>query len=180
MTSPRFLRAGALIALLAFLPAQASAFSTPAPRADAPIETVQFAGRPAMRPGGPAMRPGGPGMRPGGPGVRSGAPVRHPHYRGGAPHMRGPVHVNRNVNVNRNIHVNRGLYRGPNVYYRGGVWRRPGSYWWPAGGAIAAGAALGFIAAASAASWAGRPPAPGYCWFYTDSSRRNGFWDRCP
>jgi hypothetical protein len=61
----------------------------------------------------------------------------------------------------------------------GGAYRPYGA-WWPAGGAIAAGAALGFVGAATAAAWAGSPPAPGYCWFYTDSSRTKGFWDRCP
>ena len=48
------------------------------------------------------------------------------------------------------------------------------------GGAIAAGAAIGFVAAATAAAWAGSPPAPGYCWYYTDPSRTQGFWDVCP
>jgi hypothetical protein len=48
------------------------------------------------------------------------------------------------------------------------------------GGAIAAGAAIGFLAAATAAAWAGSPPAPGYCWYYTDPSRTQGFWDVCP
>ncbi|WFT81453.1 hypothetical protein QA634_06070 [Methylobacterium sp. CB376] len=61
----------------------------------------------------------------------------------------------------------------------GGVYRPYGA-WWPAGGAIAAGAALGFVGAATAAAWAGSPPASGYCWFYTDASRTKGFWDRCP
>jgi hypothetical protein len=48
------------------------------------------------------------------------------------------------------------------------------------GGAIAAGAAPGFVAAATAVAWAGSPPAPGYCWYYTDPSRTQGFWDVCP
>jgi hypothetical protein len=66
--------------------------------------------------------------------------------------------------------------------YRGGGvrWARPGWYRWPAGGAIAAGAALGFVTAASAAAWAGAAPAPGMCWYYTDPSRTQGFWDACP
>lgn len=66
----------------------------------------------------------------------------------------------------------------PIVVTRG--WRRPGGYWWRPGGAIAAGAAIGLVGAAAAASWAGSPPAPGYCWYYTDPSRRQGFWDVCP
>jgi len=64
---------------------------------------------------------------------------------------------------------------------RAGVWWvRPASYRWRPGGAIAAGAAIGFVTAATAAAWAGAPPAAGYCWYYTDASRTNGFWDRCP
>ncbi len=73
-------------------------------------------------------------------------------------------------------------YRGGGaVVRRGGaaVWRRPANYWWPAGGAIAAGAAIGVVSAATAAAWAGSAPAPGYCWYYTDPSRRQGFWDVC-
>ncbi|OKO74572.1 hypothetical protein AC630_26640 [Bradyrhizobium sp. AS23.2] len=61
---------------------------------------------------------------------------------------------------------------------RGG-WARPGWYRWPAGGAIAAGAAIGFVTAATAAAWAGSPPSPGMCWYYTDPSRTQGFWDYC-
>ncbi len=95
-----------------------------------------------------------------------------------------------------------GVYRGGTVYhggayrggvyrgygYRGGVyarpgyyggWARPGWYGWPAGGAIAAGAAIGVIGAAAAASYAGAPPGPGLCWYYTDPSRTQGFWDAC-
>lgn len=89
--------------------------------------------------------------------------------------------VNRNVNrnVNRSVNVNRGHYRGRHVYH-GGSWSRPRNYWWPVGGAIAAGAAIGMITAASAASLAGPAPGPGYCWYYTDPSQTQGFWDRCP
>ena len=71
-----------------------------------------------------------------------------------------------------------GIVAGRSVVV-GGVYRPRGA-WWPAGGAIAAGAAVGFVGAATAAAWAGAPPGPGYCWFYTDSSRTQGFWDRCP
>jgi hypothetical protein len=59
-------------------------------------------------------------------------------------------------------------------------WARPGGYWWRPGGAIVAGAAIGFVSAATAAAWAGAPPAPNMCWYYTDASRTNGFWDVCP
>jgi hypothetical protein len=62
---------------------------------------------------------------------------------------------------------------------RPGGWVRPAHYYWRPGGAIAAGAAIGVVSAAAAAAWAGAPPAPGYCWYYTDPSRRQGFWDVC-
>jgi hypothetical protein len=63
----------------------------------------------------------------------------------------------------------------------GGVrWVRPANYWWRPGAAVAAGAAIGFVSAATAVAWAGAAPAPGYCWYYTDPSRRQGFWDACP
>jgi hypothetical protein len=62
---------------------------------------------------------------------------------------------------------------------RPGGWVRPAHYTWRPGGAIAAGAAIGFVTAATAAAWAGAPPAPGYCWYYTDPSRTQGFWDVC-
>jgi hypothetical protein len=81
--------------------------------------------------------------------------------------------------------ANRTVARGGAVVrpgYRGGGvrWVRPAHYHWRPGGAIAAGAAIGFVAAATAAAWAGSPPAPGYCWYYTDPSRTQGFWDVCP
>jgi hypothetical protein len=58
-------------------------------------------------------------------------------------------------------------------------WARPGHYYWGRGGAIAAGAAIGLVAATTAAAWAGPPPFRGACWYYTDPSRRQGFWDYC-
>jgi hypothetical protein len=64
---------------------------------------------------------------------------------------------------------------------RGGVrWVRPVHYRWRPGGAIAAGAAIGFVTAATAAAWAGAAPGPNLCWYYTDPSRTQGFWDTCP
>jgi hypothetical protein len=67
----------------------------------------------------------------------------------------------------------------PGVGY-GARWVRPPAYRWGPGGAIAAGAAIGFIAAAGAAAYATSPaPAPGMCWYYTDPYRRAGFWDYC-
>jgi hypothetical protein len=75
--------------------------------------------------------------------------------------------------------VHRGAMVRPGVA-RHARWIRPAHYTWRPGGAIAAGAAIGFVAAATAAAWAGAPPAPGYCWYYTDPSRTQGFWDVCP
>jgi len=69
--------------------------------------------------------------------------------------------------------------RGTTVVRGGGGWARPGWYGWPRGGAIAAGAAIGMVSAATAAAWAGAAPAPGMCWYYTDPSRTQGFWDYC-
>jgi hypothetical protein len=80
--------------------------------------------------------------------------------------------------------VRRGVVVGPRggVYgYRGAAVVRPGWYRWGPGGAIAAGAAIGFVAAAGAAAYAtSAAPAPGMCWYYTDPYRRSGFWDYCP
>jgi len=83
----------------------------------------------------------------------------------------------------------RTVVRGPAVrgaavvrpgYGGGGVrWARPAAYGWPRGGAIAAGAAIGVVTAATAAAWAGAAPTPGMCWYYTDPSRTQGFWDYC-
>jgi len=62
---------------------------------------------------------------------------------------------------------------------RGVVVVSPRRYWRP-GGAIAAGAAIGFVGGAAAASIAGTPPQAGQCWYYTNSSKTTGFWDVCP
>jgi hypothetical protein len=70
-----------------------------------------------------------------------------------------------------------GVYHGG--YARWGGWARP-AYRWGPGGAIAAGAAIGFVGAATAAAWAGAAPGPNLCWYYTDPSRTQGFWDACP
>jgi len=75
-------------------------------------------------------------------------------------------------------HRHPGMHRPPSAGHR--HWNRPRRYSWRPGGAIAAGAALGFVAAASAAAWAGPPPSPGLCWYYTDWTRTQGFWDFCP
>ena len=62
----------------------------------------------------------------------------------------------------------------------GHPWARPARYYWRPGGAIAAGAAIGFIAATLVGAYAGVAPGPGYCWYYTDPSFTKGFWDVCP
>jgi hypothetical protein len=60
-----------------------------------------------------------------------------------------------------------------------GGWRRP--YAWRPGGAIAAGAAIGVLSAATAAAYAtSAAPAQGLCWYYTDAFYTSGFWDNCP
>ena len=97
--------------------------------------------------------------------VRHGGVYRGPHggvYRHGTVYRHGPY------------------YRGYGYHGYWGGWARPGWYTWPVGGAIAAGAAIGFVSAATAAAWAGPAPGPGLCWYYTDPSRQQGFWDACP
>ena len=89
--------------------------------------------------------------------------------RGGAYHSRTAV-----VGPRGNVAVH-----NRTAVVRGGGWARPANYRWPRGGAIAAGAAIGFVTAATAAAWAGAAPAPGMCWYYTDPSRTQGFWDYC-
>lgn len=101
-------------------------------------------------------------------------------------HRQGSVnraHRGQRPQVNRS-HVNRGqVYRGRTVvrHHRPAhvVVVHPRRHW-NRGGAIAAGAAIGFIAGAAAVSWAGPPPRSGYCWFYTTPARTTGFWDWCP
>ncbi len=87
--------------------------------------------------------------------VHRGGAYRGGAVRGGA--VRGGVY--------RGGVVRGGGYRGGAVVVGGrGAWGR--GYRWAPGGAIAAGAAIGFIAAGSAAAYAAtRPPAPGLCWY---------------
>jgi hypothetical protein len=100
--------------------------------------------------------------------VRRGATFRGP--RGGVYHRGG---VYGGVPYRGGYGYHGGVYRG------GYGWARPGWYHWGPGGAIAAGAALGVLGAGAAIAYAGRPPAPGLCWYYTDPSYRAGFWDAC-
>jgi hypothetical protein len=126
------------------------------------------------------------------------------HVRAGSgarAHGGRKVQVNRNAHVNRSVHANVSVNH--NVHVNGnrpghpatapgrpesvpvarppvavGGWARPGWYSWAPGGAIATGAAIGFVTAATA-TWA-KAPQPGLCWYYTDPSQRDGFWDACP
>jgi hypothetical protein len=105
--------------------------------------------------------------------VHRGATVRGP--RGGVYHRGGTY---------GRAPYRGGVYRGGAYGYHGGAyryggWARPGWYRWGPGGAIAAGAAIGVLAAGAAVAYAGQPPAPGLCWYYTDPSYRAGFWDAC-
>ncbi len=102
--------------------------------------------------------------------VHRGAVHRPPVHR--PPVHRPPVH---RPPVHRPPVVVRPPVARPGVV----VVNPPFRYWSP-GGAIAAGAALGFIAGAAAVSWAGQPPQAGMCWYYTTPARTSGFWDRCP
>jgi hypothetical protein len=104
--------------------------------------------------------------------ARGGAAVRGP--RGGVAVRRGGVAVG----PRGGVAVRRGAVVAPGVRYGG--WARPAAYRWRPGGAIAAGAAIGFVTAATAAAWAGAAPGPGLCWYYTDPGRTQGFWDACP
>ena len=81
--------------------------------------------------------------------------------------------------------VRYGGVHGGAVGWRGGAvrvggWSRPGNYYWRPGGAIAAGAAIGFVTAAAAASWAGAAPGPNMCWYYRDPSSNQRLLGRLP
>lgn len=127
------------------------------------------------------------------------AHVSRPHlaaFVAGETVVRGPhggAAVRRGVVVTRPARPPRpGVHRPPHVrphYPRPPIvrppmppaaWVRPPSYWWHPGLAVASGAAIGFVTATAAARWAGPPPSPGYCWYYTDADRTKGFWDICP
>ncbi len=186
----------AIATLLCFAAPQAQAIEVYGPGAVAAqlddgllVQVRGVRGGGGHRHGGGGMHRGGGGMHRGGGGMHRGGGMHHGmnrgnFNRGGHVANRGNFHgANRNVNRNINRNVNRNVYRNANVYRGGGYhgsWARPGWYRWGAGGAVAAGAALGFVSAAAAASWAGAAPGPNLCWYYTDPSRRQGFWDACP
>ena len=80
------------------------------------------------------------------------------------------VNVNRNVNVHRNVNVNRNVRVGVGVGVVRPWVRRP--YF----GTVVAGVALGTLIAATAVPVA---PAPNLCWYWTNSSQTQGYWDYC-
>jgi hypothetical protein len=104
-------------------------------------------------------------------------PVQGPALRNAASNIE-QVYVARRTVVGRGPRGN--VVVGRTTVVRPGAWARPSWYRWGPGGAIAAGAALGFVAAGAAVAFAGAPPVPGYCWYYTDMSKTQGFWDACP
>jgi hypothetical protein len=46
-------------------------------------------------------------------------------------------------------------------------------------GRLVAGVAIGTVIAAAAAGAAPTPPAPNLCWYWTNPSKTNGYWDYC-
>jgi hypothetical protein len=114
-----------------------------------------------VRRGGAVVRRGGAVVGPrGGVAVRRSTAVVRPGWRGGGVHRAAVVRPG---------------------WHGGGVrWARPAGYRWRPGTAIAAGAAVGFVSAAVAVAWAGAAPGPNMCWYYTDASKTQGFWDACP
>lgn len=96
------------------------------------------------------------------------------HFAKPGQHIR-PVHQG-----NKRHYQGYGRHHHHKWHYNGGRWVRPSDYWWIAGGAIAAGAAIGYLTYSAASAWAYDPPGPDYCWYYTDPERTNGFWDACP
>lgn len=109
--------------------------------------------------------------------VKQDSPITEVYVRRGGAVRRTTVVGPRGGVASRTV-VRGGAVVRPGVVRPGG-WVRPAHYYWRPGGAIAAGAAIGVVTAAAAAAWAGSPPAPGYCWYYTDPSQRQGFWDVC-
>lgn len=117
--------------------------------------------------------------------ISRGGNVSRQNVRGSRPanvqraHRGGRQHVSRSRG--RPSHVYRGRGRPAAVRHRPSrvVVVHPRRHW-NRGGAVAAGAAMGFIAGAAAVSLAGPAPRSGYCWFYTTRARTTGFWDWCP
>ncbi|MCS0504555.1 hypothetical protein [Ancylobacter mangrovi] len=100
-------------------------------------------------------------------------------WRAGACGARGCVGAGGPGFYNPGHYYGAGRYYGPVPRGGGVVVVNPRRYWAP-GGAVAAGAALGFLTGVAAASLAGPPPRPNYCWYYTNPQRTTGFWEPCP
>jgi hypothetical protein len=45
---------------------------------------------------------------------------------------------------------------------------------------VSAGFAVGYATSKNAIAWAGSPPAPNYCWYFTERGTLYGFWEVCP
>lgn len=184
----------AVVALLSFAPSKADAMNILAGSrsADSVDNRIAVAAQaPALA--GPRTRGGG--MQPKRPASRNVQVNRNPPVK---PNARSDAVVHRDgvaakVDANRKADVGGHPPAQPPVTGPGhpgpvpaakppvpvsGGWARPGWYRWSPGGAIAADAALGFVSAAIA-TWA-TPPRPGLCWYYTDPTEQDGFWDDCP
>jgi len=165
--------AGSLLAAGVGLSAmgQAQAIEVFGPSAQIANDNASFITEAAVHHGGGGHHGGG--MHHGGGGFHGGGG----HYHGG-----GGYHGGGHYHGGGTWHGGGGYHGGG--YHGGGAWHGGGYGWrtygWAPGGAIAAGAAIGFLGAASVAAWAPAPPQPGLCWYYTDASQRNGFWDVCP
>lgn len=110
--------------------------------------------------------------------------VRAGANRGATARRGANVNVNRgaNVNVKRGANVN--VKRGANVNVRGGntvVVRRPVRVWAPRPyyGTVVAGVTLGIFTTVAVAAMAPPPPAANLCWFWSDSTQTQGYWDYC-
>ena len=121
--------------------------------------------------------------------ARHGAQAAHVHGRPGAQRPYRPTYRPAYRQAVHPAYRPPSLAKPPSVVYpapapanppAAAVWTRPGWYHWSPGGAVAAGVAKGFLSAAAVTAWAPPPPKPGLCWYYTEPSQRNGFWDVCP
>jgi hypothetical protein len=172
MNPIRMLSVLLLAGLLVPAEAQATILSTSLAKGTAVelVETAQYRGGAVRR--GAAVGPRGGAV------ARRGYVARGPRgaVAGRGYVARGP---RGNVVAGRGAVVRPGYRPVPGPVRPG--WVRPPSYWWHPGMAVLSGAAIGFVAASAATAYANsQPPAPGYCWFYTNPQRTQGFWDVCP
>jgi hypothetical protein len=152
---------------------QGQAIEVFGPSAQSANDNASLVTQVVVRHGGGGGFHGGGGHYHAGGGYHGGGAYHGGYHAGGAYHGGGYGYHGGGV-----YHGGGYGYHGGGVYHGGGyAWR---NYGWAPGGAIAAGAAIGFLTAASVAAWAPAAPQPGLCWYYTDASQRNGFWDACP